>query len=310
MNIEQAKTIPISEILAKLNFKPTRQTGHNAYYFSPIRNEKTASFHVNSLKNCWYDHGIGQGGDGINLVCLYLKSQGEDDTVYDALRWIRNMVGTIPAVAAIQQIASPDKDKSIRLKSADTVNKIALIRYLENRGIALHIAAKHLKQVRIHNQNTGKHFYALGFKNEKRGYELRNSFFKGCVGSKTVSFIRGQPTKSKTDEVHLFEGFMDYLTFLTIQEGHQHQEDVIVLNSTACIKTAISYIKQYGYKLACTWMDNDQAGDTATALLADFFKTEENLLHKPMNSVYQGYKDLNAWHMHNLNLCLEVVWRF
>lgn len=93
MNIEQAKYIPISEILDKLNCTPSRIAGYDLYYLSPLRQEKTASFHVNTAKNIWYDHGIGEGGDGIKLVCKYLESCGMDHAVPDALRWLKNMLG-------------------------------------------------------------------------------------------------------------------------------------------------------------------------------------------------------------------------
>ena len=101
MNIEQAKCIPISEILILLNCKQARANKTDGTYFSPLRDEKTASFHVNYSKNIWYDHGIGKGGDVIALVRCYLNSQNENDTVVDALRWLRNMTGNVIFIAPI-----------------------------------------------------------------------------------------------------------------------------------------------------------------------------------------------------------------
>jgi hypothetical protein len=51
-------------------------------------------------------------------------------------------------------------------------------------------------------------------------------------------------------------------------------------------------------------MDNDTAGEKATALLKDFFKMQEGLTHQPMNKLYAPHKDVNAWHMHQLKLSL------
>src|SRR5690606_34545060 len=93
MNIDHAKTIPSREILTLLNCKPKRTSQHKLWYLSPLRNEKTASFVVNTQCNSWYDFGEGIGGDVVNFVCLYLKSTRESHTVVDALRWLRNMRG-------------------------------------------------------------------------------------------------------------------------------------------------------------------------------------------------------------------------
>jgi hypothetical protein len=49
-------------------------------------------------------------------------------------------------------------------------------------------------------------------------------------------------------------------------------------------------------------MDNDEPGKRATNSLEEFFKTGECLAHKPMNTIYAPYKDVNAWHMVKLGL--------
>lgn len=92
----------------------------------------------------------------------------------------------------------------------------------------------------------------------------------------------------------------DYLTFLTIKKTHEN--DVMILNSVSNLNLGTAYIKGYGYKKAITWLYNDKSCEKTTALLASFFKTEESLTHKPVNAVYRPHKDLNAWHMDNLNL--------
>jgi hypothetical protein len=47
------------------------------------------------------------------------------------------------------------------------------------------------------------------------GYEVRNSFFKGCIAPKDITHIRqqGEPR----EKCLVFEGFMDYLSFLTLR---------------------------------------------------------------------------------------------
>lgn len=56
----------------------------------------------------------------------------------------------------------------------------------------------------------GKPYFALAFKNDSGGYELRNPRFKGST-SKDITHIRqkGEPR----DTCFVFEGFMDFLSF-------------------------------------------------------------------------------------------------
>lgn len=303
MNIEEAKAIPMSKILDILNIRPVKQTEKDSMYLSPLREENTASFHVTN--NLWFDFGEDVGGNSVDFICRYLKYSNLNHTASDALRWINNMVEK-PAISFFipHNAEEPIKgEKELIKKRVTQINHTGLIQYLDNRGIALPIAKHVLREVHVFNKKTGKSFSALGLKNEENGYELRNPGYKGSVGTKHISFIRGEIPKP--DAIHIFEGMMDYLTFLTIKKRLTLINDVIVLNSLVNLKHASAYIKNYGYRVAYTWLDNDKAGHRATKALSDFFKTEENLLHKPMNKVYAPHKDVNAWHMHNNNLKLE-----
>lgn len=46
--------------------QPVYNSQNNIFY--KVRNEKTASFAINTEKNFWYDFGSGEGGDVIALV--------------------------------------------------------------------------------------------------------------------------------------------------------------------------------------------------------------------------------------------------
>jgi hypothetical protein len=300
MNIEQANNIPLSVILEKANCYPTKETETDAWY--RFRDEKTASFHVCKKKNRWQDFGCDRGGDVVDLVCWHLEESGNSYTKSDALRWLANMVGNTPIIRFAPKAVSekPETDRSLVLKGVEYISHPALIKYIENRGIELRFARRHLTQAYVLNKKTGKHFFALALKNEENGYELRNQNFKGCVRKKHITFIRGK--QPKPHGVNIFEGMFDYLTYLTIQK--KHDDDVIILNSVSLLNLATAYIKGYGYTKAITWLHNDKAGERTTELLAKFFKTEENLTHKRANSMYHPHKDLNAYHMDSLNLKL------
>ena len=68
LQCDKAREIPITEFLKKSGFSPVRENQNSAWYLSPIRNENEASFKVSKVLNRWYDHGIGKGGNIIDLV--------------------------------------------------------------------------------------------------------------------------------------------------------------------------------------------------------------------------------------------------
>ena len=302
MNIETAKRIPISEILDKLNRKPKRTTQSSLYYLSPLRNEKTASFHVDTVKNVWYDHGAGDGGDGITLVRRHLANSGVSYTVSDALRWLTNMFGYAAVIAPVKDPDEPTETPKLAILNSRKIERPALVEYLDSRGFPLALAQEYLNEIDVYNRETKKTIYALGFKNDNGGHEIRNKFYKGSTRPKYITFIRGEPG-GQGGGIHLFEGWTDYLSAIIQQnDGRKFKDDTIILNSLSLLTRATPYIKGYGYSTAYTWMDNDEPGQKATIALREFFATEDNLLHKPMNGIYAPYKDVNAWHMVKLGL--------
>lgn len=78
----------------------------------------------------------------------------------------------------------------------------ALLRYLEERKINVHIARKECVELRF--SHNGKSYFAIGFKNKSGGYEVRNRFFKGCMSPKDITHIRQQDEPRQT--CYVFEG--------------------------------------------------------------------------------------------------------
>jgi hypothetical protein len=303
MNIEQAKTVPLTAILDKLGITPQRKTETDYWYLSPFRKEKTASFKVHLPKNIWYDFGENIGGDVIAFVTTYLAREGEAATCSDALRWIGNMCGDIPRIAPVETHDDVQPEPKLKLISAKDIKHPALEKYLEDRGIRVDVAKHYLQEVRVKNKETGSSLFALGLLNEDNGYELRNSFFKGCVGKKSISVIRGKNPSG--EGLHMFEGVMDFLSIVTDLPDGKLDHDAIVLNSLSCLGKASAYIHRFGYSSLWTWMDNDEAGQKAKANIQAFVENEAGLSHYPMNDSYKDFKDVNEWHVHNLKLRME-----
>ncbi|MBO9565739.1 MAG: toprim domain-containing protein [Niastella sp.] len=304
MNIEQAKAISIIDLLTKLGHKPVRTQKHRVRYLSPYRVEQTASFDVHPGKNIWIDRGDGnKGGNTLDLALQLMKflTPEQEHNIQDALRWLGNMAGLSPVIKSVEPDTYFEDDSALSLTKITAIENSRLIEYLSDRGIPLSVGLKYLKQALIYNKNSQKHFKTLALRNDEKGWELRNPVFKGCIRPKDVTFIRGKKPEQKKG-IHLFEGFMDYLSVITINEGKGFRDDAIILNSLSCMEKATGYIKGYGYKVAYTWMDNDMPGKDATASLDAFFLTESDLRHEPMNYMYEPYKDVNAWHIKKLGL--------
>ena len=141
--------------------------------------------------------------------------------------------------------------------------------------------------------NANKPYFAIGFPNMAGGYEVRNRYFKGCVAPKDITHIRQQGEPRNV--CYLFEGFMDYLSFLTIRVKNNPQyprlttQDYIVLNSVSNLTKAESILATYT-RIGC-YLDNDTAGrnayDNLKRMLGD--RLQDMSIH------YAGYNDLNEY---------------
>ena len=136
----------------------------------------------------------------------------------------------------------------------------------------------------------GKPYFAVGFLNRSGGYEIRNKLFKGCIAPKDITHIRQEQPK---ETCYLFEGFMDYLSFLTLRlercpdRPNLDRQDYIVLNSTSNLSKAIRPLGGYG-RIHC-FLDNDKAGMEAVQELRE----EYGLRVRDASHIYGGYNDLN-----------------
>ena len=160
---------------------------------------------------------------------------------------------------------------------------------MQERSIDTDIAKSECKE--LHFTHNGKPYFAIGFENVTGGYEVRNPFFKGCVAPKDITHIRQQ--ERQADTCYLFEGFMDYLSFLTLRKQKQPQysglqgQDYMVLNSVSNLGKAMDRLSDYE-RIHC-FFDNDQAGNKACLELQRTFsfRVRDASIH------YSEYKDLN-----------------
>lgn len=259
---ETLKSISISEYLGSLGIYPAHQTGQELQYFSPFRQEQSPSFFVNPSKNVFNDF-AGEKGDIIRLVSL-LRNIGYLEACRHLSTWNGEPSVYEPFDAYGKQTYPQSKhnlpaSESRRLVKVVKLQSPALIRYAESRSIPFLLAARYCCEV--HYQNKGKQYYALGFKSDKGGYELRNKIggkdFKSCIGPKAATLIRG----NHSNAVSLFEGFFDFLSALVYYDVPKPRHDVLVLNSTANLSAAKEILSTY--QKIYTFFDHDATGKKA-----------------------------------------------
>lgn len=283
MNTNEAKRIRIEEYLHSLSYSPVRRQGGSLWYKSPFRDEQEPSFKVNTERNLWYDFGAGKGG---NIIALAQELYASDSLPYILERIAEQVSSVCPVSFSFggQTFSKP----SFQQLEAVPLSSPALFSYLRQRGINTELARRECCEVRY--LTDGKPYFAVGFPNRSGGYEIRNKFFKGCIAPKDITHIRqGEPKEA----CYLFEGFMDYLSFLTLrlERCPDHPEldgqDYIVLNSTANLSKAMRPLG--GYERIHCFLDNDKAGMKAVQELRE----EYGLRIRDASHIYEGYNDLN-----------------
>lgn len=289
MNIQEIKMIKLQDFLASLGYTPTKQQGNKLWYISPFRQESHASFKVNTEHNQWYDFGIGKGGNIIDLAEQLYKSSDVSYLIHQIGHNVPSMVSASPGVVKLKQSSATFENLQVL-----PLSHPALIRYLQDRCIDIEVAKSVCKEV--HYEVNNKRYFAIGFPNCGGGYELRNPFFKGCIAPKYIShFYADEPKKI----CFLFEGFIDFLSFMTLRRIQNPQynglsnQDYLILNSVTNIHKALKCLSVYN-NIQC-FLDNDEAGRNAYLQLSK----ELGDSGVKASALYNGYKDLNDY------LCAE-----
>jgi len=282
MNISEAKNIELADYLQSIGISPCKKQGHSLWYYSPFRSETEPSFKINLALNQWYDFGLGKGGNIINFIL----EQHHTNDVSQALQILSDKAPQIkPHSFSFRQQENLPCFEDIRVNPLENP---ALIQYLKDRQIQIAHAMNECKEV--HFRTNDKAYFAIGFENNLGGFELRNKYFQGTLSPKGITHIQ-----NGKDTCCIFEGFMDYLSFLTIalkqtsNPGSIHLQDYMILNSVANVSKAISPIANYKEKYC--YLDNDKAGISAFREIHE--KCGQNV--KDMSFTYREHKDLNDY---------------
>ncbi|MEO6285815.1 MAG: toprim domain-containing protein [Dyadobacter sp.] len=285
---QSLKMIPITAYLASKGILPVVQSGGEYCYFSPFRKEKTPSFFVNIASNIYHDFAEPEKGtDNIKLV-MKLDNCDFLTAVHILMR-----VDFSKEIELMQDLPASPQYQSF-IKRIANLKHPALINYITKvRHIPFHIANSSLSE--IHYTTSKGDFFSLGFKNISDGWELRNQSFKGSIGKKDIS-IRGN-----RDGVgaYVFEGFIDYLSFIAKNPKKLISTTFYILNSISLINSLPDLER---YDIISLALDNDEKGKEAALKLCNKYPNAWNYSafqfpkHKDFNDFLISTNDKTTTH--------------
>ena len=290
-DLSAIKRYSIVDYLERKGIRPVLRTPAYAMYRSPFREETHPSFKVDREKNLWIDYAEGRGGSIIDLyMCLEgcTLSEAICRLGQNALEHTAHSYSSSKREISI----SPNQRKDVTASGARRLTSISdtlpphLQEYLKKeRCIDLEKATPFLKCISY--EVRGRRYEAIGFANSSGGYELRdNKIFKGTIAPKDITPI----FEDKAQPVCLFEGFMDFLSFLSMKGEISNQ--CLVMNSVSNVARSIHYLNERNITSVRAFLDNDYAGQRAVQEFVNAgFKVEDMAVY------YRVFKDLNEYHV-------------
>ena len=288
-DLSRIKRYPIVEYLERKGIKPVRRTAAYALYCSPLREETHPSFKVDTEKNLWIDYGEGRGGSIIDL-CMRM----EGCTLSEAIRRLGQNASLDAAYGLSKEKSdidtspvTPWQPSGARklIEVSDTLPSHLEAYLADKRCIDLNRARPFLKCICY--EVRGRRYQAIGFANLSGGYELRDDkTFKGTIAPKDITPI----FTDRAEPVCIFEGFMDFLSFLSMKE--EITDHCLVMNSVSNVARTIRYLNDRHLTNIRAFLDNDEAGRRA---VQDFIKAGFHV--EDMNIHYKDFKDLNDFHV-------------
>lgn len=298
-DLSAIKRYPIVEYLERKGIRPVRRTPSYTMYRSPLREETHPSFKVDTQKNLWIDYAEGKGGSIIDL-CMRL----EGCTLSEAIRHLGQNAPDKGTYCFRNNFTQNNFQPTIAANRARRLIEISdtlppyLQEYLrKERCIDLEKAAPFLKS--INYEVRGQRYQAIGFANQSGGYELRdNHSFKGTIAPKDITPI----FTDRAEPVCIFEGFMDFLSFLSMKEEIINR--CLVMNSVSNVARTAHYLNDHNLTHIRAFLDNDDAGRrTVQEFVRAGFKVEDMTMH------YKNFKDLNDFHVTRVREQREQKWQ-
>lgn len=275
---------PLEKVLEALG---ARKGAVKDFWYSPLRDEKEASLHVNREKNVWHDFGANVGGTNVSLVQLVLHCSKAEAEAYIAKM--------DPVLELEQKEASAPAQPAQEIKRIRDVSTSYLTNYIEGRKIPAELAREYCKELLVYSPAQERNYTWLGFPNNSGGWAMAhpNGYKRTTNADITTINMDGRvSTKPSSGKVAVFEGFWDFLSWQVMQGSLRPTCDIVVLNSVNNIEKARSYITQHDRVGA--FLDRDEAGRRCHDRVCEMMgrKSGEVL---DMSHLYKDHNDLNEF---------------
>lgn len=274
--MKNSNYISIKQYLDNKGIHQVKDRGYYGMYLSPLRSDSDPSFKVDYDKDLWYDFGTNEGGSIVDLVMKL-----ESCSLAEAFRQLENSFSFHRNDTPIVSTKSANRESSITITDIKPLTHPALLDYLKERNINTDIAKQYCSEV--HYSIADKPYFAVGFRNDAGGWELRNRYFKGSTTPKNITTIN-----NGNDVAMVFEGFIDFLSYLSLKQNASPAIDSAVLNSIANLPKAIPFLQTY--QTIHVFFDNDEAGKRAVQCLSPVCKEVID-----QSVFYRNHKDLNDY---------------
>jgi hypothetical protein len=203
------------------------------------------------------------------------------------LEYFKSSYNTNAQAFSFNQQKNKDEEPKSQIeivKINRNVNNVLLIDYLRKRSIPHKLVRIYCEEIH-YKPDSSYHwpYKAIGFKNDKGGFELRSRHFKGGTSPKYYTTIK----ERFNDEINIFEGFFDFLSALTYYQVNFLEGTTIILNSVAFLEKVIPMLSSF--KVVNSYLDNDKAGEEAFMKLSN---NHTNVINRS-KIIFPNHKDFN-----------------
>ena len=298
LNVNEIKEkVSLLGLLKNLGFTPQKISGGEHFFLSMLREEYTASLCINDKLGVWFDY-AGPGVSGIKSGSIidfglaYWYPSILPEVLKKIVEYAQLDLTKPQNSAVLEKRKQPlEKNREYQVMSvSESIGNEAIDAYLKARGIA-DVADGYLYELHyavVGNRNTVKNYFASAWPNENGGWEVRNKYFKGCLGHKGMTFLQGS-----VDRLSVFTGYFDFLSWKL--EHPWDPASILILNSFSFLQAAKARSKHF------RWVElyfvQDNAGISATL---EFTREVSNSADCSFN--YKGFKNYNEKLMADLTI--------
>jgi hypothetical protein len=279
--IARAKELDLVAYLADLGFVPSVRHSRGKYFafISPFRPEEhTPSFKIEKGTNHWVDFGKPDGKTNGNIIDF-----GINYFQCSVSEFLTQLSDNLSLPQVIHSTPPKQKEEVLKVIASRPLKNKNLLTYLTSRGIAKNVAEAWCKEVDYMLYK--RSYTAIGFRNDQGGWDLRNPINKHASVPKHFRSILPQGAKA----IHVFEGFMDFLSFLSLPTFRAREPMAyLVLNSVHLFERAMPLLEKYAaVKL---YLDHDATGRKITQQALAFGSK-----YSDQSPLYNGFKDMNEY---------------